>query len=97
MDNCQDYGQLSQRLSTDQAVTKWTHKHCLKPEADHLLNATRRFQCCDTFSRQTGTSREGCDTANATSTVSEQYAPVPLTEMANWKQGGSVSSSWDQD
>ena len=40
---------------------------------------------------------EGCETANAVKTASEQYAPVPLTRMANWKQAGSVSSSWDQD
>ena len=48
----------------------------------------------DTFGRQTGTALEGCETAK---TVSGQYAPVPLTRMANWKQAGSVSSRWDQD
>ena len=42
-------------------------------------------------------SLEGCETVNAAKTVSGQYAPVPLTRMANWKQAGSVSSSWDQD
>ena len=78
-------------------MTKWTHNHCLKPEVDHLLHATRRFQCSDTFGRQTGTSPEGDETVNAAKTVSGQYIPVPLTKIANWKQAGSVSSSWDQD
>ena len=78
-------------------MTKWTLNHCLKPEVDHLLHATRLFQCCDTFVRQTGTSLEGCETATTAKTVSEQYAPIPLTRIANWKQAGSVSSSWDQD
>ena len=78
-------------------MTKWTHNHCLKPEVDHLLHVTRRFQCCNTFCRQTGTALEGCETANAVKTVSEQYAPVPLTRMAYWKQASSVSSSCDQD
>ena len=42
---------------------------------------------------------EGCETVNAAKTVSGQYAPVPLTRMANWiqAQADSVSSSWDQD
>ena len=40
---------------------------------------------------------EGCETANAAKTVSGQYAPVLLTRMANCKQTGCVSSSWDQD
>ena len=40
---------------------------------------------------------EGCETVNAAKTVSGQYAPVPLTRMANWIQAGSVSSGWDQD
>ena len=40
---------------------------------------------------------EGCETVNAAKTASGQYAPVPLTRMANWIQVGSVSSSWDQD
>ena len=78
-------------------MTKQTHNHCLKPEVNNLLHATRQFQCCDTFGRQTGTALEGCETVTAAKTVSGQYAPVPLTRMANWKQGGSVSSSWDQD
>ena len=34
---------------------------------------------------------EGCETVNAAKTVSGQYAPVPLTRMANWIQAGSVS------
>ena len=76
---------------------KQTHNHCLKPEADHLLHAPRRSQCCDTLGRQTRTVLEGCETANAVKTVSEQYSPVPFTRMANWKQAGSVSSRWDQD
>ena len=56
-------------------MTKWTYNHCLKPEVDHLLHATRRSQCCDIFGRQTGTSLEGCKTVNAAKTVSGQYAP----------------------
>ena len=40
---------------------------------------------------------EDCETVSAAKTVSLQYAPVPLTRMANWIQAGSVSSSWDQD
>ena len=40
---------------------------------------------------------EGCGTVNAEKTVSGQYAPAPLTRMANWIQAVSVSSSWDQD
>ena len=84
-------------LPTGQAVTKQTHEHCLKPEANHLPQATKRSQCCDTFGRQTGMALEGCETVNAAKTVSGQYAPVPLTRMANWKQAGSVSSSFDQD
>ena len=36
---------------------------------------------------------EGCETANAVKTVSGEYAPVPLTRMANWKQVSSVSNS----
>ena len=75
-------------------MTKWTHNHCLKPEADHLLHATRRSQCCDTFGRQTGTVLDGCETVNAAKIVSVQYTPVPLTRMANWIQAGS---SWDED
>ena len=51
-----------QRLPTSQAVT---HDNCLGPEVDDLLHATRRFQCCDTFGRQTGTAQEGCETVNA--------------------------------
>ena len=78
-------------------MTKQTHNYSLKLEVDHLLHATRRFQCCDTSGRQTGTSLEGRETVNAAKTVSGQYAPVPLSRMANWKQVGSVSSSWDQD
>ena len=35
------------------------------PEVDHLLHATRLFQCCDTFGRHTGTALEGCGTVNA--------------------------------
>ena len=50
---------------------KKTHNHCLKPEADHMLHATRRFQCYDTFDRQTYL--EGCETVNAAKTVSGQY------------------------
>ena len=79
-------------------MTKQTHTiACLKPEVDHLLHATRRFQCCDTFGRQTGTALEGCDTVNAVKIVSGQHAPVLWTRMANWKQADSVSSIWDQD
>ena len=78
-------------------MTKYTLNHCLKPEADHLLHATKRSQCCDTFGRQTGMALEGRETANAVKTVSVQYAPVPLTRIANRKQAGSVSSSWVQD
>ena len=52
-------------------------------EADHLLHATKRPQCCDTFARQTGMALEGCETVNAATTVSGQYAPVPLTRMTN--------------
>ena len=40
---------------------------------------------------------EGCEAVNAANTVSGQYAPVPLTRMANWIQAGRVSSSWDRD
>ena len=36
-------------LPTGQAVTKQTHNHFLKPEVDHLLHPSRRFQCCGTF------------------------------------------------
>ena len=50
-----------------------------------------------TLGRQTGMALEGCETENAVKTVSGQYAPVPLTRMANWKQASSVSSSWDQN
>ena len=38
---------------------------------------------------------EGWETVNAAKTVSGQYAPIPLTRMANWIQAGSVSSSWE--
>ena len=62
-----------------------------------MLWSIVQFQCCDAFGRQTGTVIEGCETVNAVKTVSGQYAPVPLTRMANWKQAGSVSVSWDQD
>ena len=83
------------------ADTSKTKEHApqprVKPEAGHLLHATRRFQVCDTFSRQTTeTALEGCEAVNAAKTASGQYAPIPLTRMANWKQGGSVSSSLDQ-
>ena len=78
-------------------MTKQTHNHSLKPEADHLLHAIKLSQCCDIFSRQTGMALEGCETVNTAKTVSGQYAPVPLTRMANWIQAGRVSSSWDQD
>ena len=78
-------------------MTKSTHNHCVWHEVDNLLHVTRGFQCCDTVGRQTGMALEGCETVNAAKTVSRQYAPVPLTRMAHWKQGGSVSSSWDQD
>ena len=78
-------------------MTKQTHNHCLRPEVDHLLHATMRFHCCKTFGRQTGTAVEGCEVINAAKAVSGQYAPVPLTRMANWKQGSSVSSSLEQD
>ena len=78
-------------------MTKQTHNHGLKPEADHLLHTTKRSQNCDTFGGRTGTALEGCETATAVKTVSGQYAPVPFTKMANWIQAGSVSSSWDQD
>ena len=40
---------------------------------------------------------EGCETVNVAKTISGQYAPLPLTRMANWVQAGSVSSSWGQD
>ena len=66
----------------------------MKPEVDH---STKQSQCYDTFGRQTGMALEGCETATAAQTVSGQSAPVPLTRMANWKEAGSVSSSWDQD
>ena len=36
---------------------------------------------------------ESCEIAHSARTVSGQYAPVPLTKIANWKQ----VSSWDQD
>ena len=85
------------KLPTGQAVTKQTHNHCLKPAIDHLVHAAMRFQCFDTFGRQTGTALEGRETANAAKAVSEQYTPVPLTRTANWKQAASVSSSCDQD
>ena len=78
------------------STDKPTHNHNLRPEVDYLLHATRRFQCCDIFGRQIGTTLEGCETVNAAKTVSGQHAPVPLTRMANWKQGGSVSSSSNQ-
>ena len=71
---------------------KMDKQHCLRPEVDQLLHAIRRFQCCDTFGRQTG-----CETVNAAKTVIVQYAPVSLTRMANWKQAGSVSGSRNQD
>ena len=45
-------------------------------EKDHLLQATRRFQCCGTFGRQTETSLEGCETENAAKTVSGQYTLI---------------------
>ena len=50
-------------------VTKQTHNHCLKPEADHLLHATRWSQCCDTFGRQTGTALEGKCCKNCFKTI----------------------------
>ena len=40
---------------------------------------------------------ESYETVNSANTVSGQYAPVPLTRMANWIQAGSGSSIWDQD
>ena len=46
-------------------MTKQTHNHCLKPEADHLLHAIKLSQCCDTFGRQIGMALEGCETVNA--------------------------------
>ena len=78
-------------------MTKQTRNHCPRPEVDQLLHTTKRILCCDTFGRQTGIALEGCETVNATITVSGQYSPVPLTRMANRKQGGSVSSSSDKD
>ena len=78
-------------------MTSQTRNHCLRPEVDNFLHATRLFQCCDTFGRQTGTALEGCESVNAANTVSEQYTSVSLTRMANRKQGRSVSSSLDQD
>ena len=63
-------------------MTKKTHNHCLKREADQVLHATRRSRCCDTFGRQTGMALEGCETANAAKTVSGQYAPVKNGKLA---------------
>ena len=63
-------------------------------EAEHLLHATRRSQCCDTFGRQTGTVLEDCETAYAAKTVSGQYAAVPLTRMANWNRPVVFHAVW---
>ena len=78
-------------------MTKQTRNHCLKPEVGHFLHAAKRFQCCGTFGRQTGRAVESCGTLNGAKTVLRQYVPVPVTRMVNRRQGGSVSSSSDQD
>ena len=57
-------------------MTKKTHNHCQRPEVGPLLHATKRFQCCDTFDRQTGGALEGYETLNAAKTVSGHNAPV---------------------
>ena len=68
---------MCQRLPTSQAVTKYTNNHCLKPEVDNLLHATRLFQCCDTYGRQAGTAIEGCETVNAATTTTTTTTTKP--------------------
>ena len=88
---------LQRYLSPDTLYPPVQADHCPMPDGGHLPHAARRFQCCDAFGRQTGRAVEGCNTPNAARTVSGHYAPVLLTKMANWKEGGSVSSSANQD
>ena len=51
--------------AVDRSIGDKRDSHCLSPEVDHLLHAARRFRCCNTFGRQTGTALEGCATVNA--------------------------------
>ena len=78
-------------------MTKQTQEHCLRPEAGRSLHATKRFQCCDTFRRQTGRALEDWETLNAAKNCFRTLPSSTFDKNGNWKQGGSVSSSLDQD
>ena len=75
------YKSSSDKIETQTLSEAWSRSFPTR-------NKARRFQCCDTFSRQIGTALEGCETVNAAKTVSGQYSPVPLARMANLKQAG---------
>ena len=63
------------------------HNHCRRPEVGHLLHTTKQFQSCDTFGRQTGRALDGCETLNASESVSGLYAPIPLTRNSILETG----------